>query len=67
MVFDHTPLTNRRSPNLNYGLFNQNIFEFFFSLIWVRYHSKWILVRKQTMENMLEANCKTPYLSLYLW
>ena len=44
----------------------------FFSLFWFRYHSKWILVRKQTLENMFYANSKTPklflsrYLSLYI-
>ena len=43
-----------------------------FSFFWVSYHSKWILVRKQTLENMFEANSKTPklflspYLSLYI-
>ena len=57
MVFDHTLLN---PPDPNYGLFIQNIFDIFFSLIWVSNHSKWILVRKQTLENMLKANCKTP-------
>ena len=72
MVFDHTLTIT--PPNLTYGLLIQNFFRiFFFSLFWDSYHSEWILVRKQTLENMLEANCKTPkiflspYLSLYLW
>ena len=51
MVFDHTPLPTP-PPNLRYGLFTKIFFEFFFSLILINYHSKWILVKKQTLKYM---------------
>ena len=67
MVFDHTPQTPPH-PNLNYGVFTQIFLNFFSPLILINYHTKWILVKIQTLKNMFEANFKTPklFLSLYL-
>ena len=67
MVFDHTP-TTPPSANLNYALLIQNFVELFFSHCF----GFWILVRKQTQENIFGGNFQTPklflspYLSLFL-
>ena len=61
MIFDHILLTPHPPPLTLTVVFLLRIFlHFFFSLILINYHSKWILVKKQAWKNMFKANFKTP-------
>ena len=52
MVFDRTLST---PLNLDYGLLFQYLILYIFSF-WVSYHSKFTLIKKQTLQYMFETN-----------